>query len=240
MPRLRTYLLLAGATAATVAVVRHRMSGGGVEVPGGIVMADAARYDSLSGRLLAGFYASVAADVAAVAPSGGRVLEIGAGPGHLTARLAADHGLEVTALDLDPIMVEHARANAERDLPEAVGRPAFVAADAAAMPFPDDSFDVVVSTLSMHHWADKAGAQAEIARVLRVDGRALIWDIRPGVVPLHMDVPDPLAAIDPTVLEIVSAAPWSWPWRLRLTQRFELRRPTDADGEPVGGAGVPR
>ena len=224
MPKLRTYVLAAGGVSAAVMAVRHRMGSGGVTVPGGIVMADAAGYDTITGRLLSGFYTSVAADVAAVTPPGGRILEVGGGPGHLATRLARDHGLVVTAIDLDPAMVERARLNAERAIPDAAQRPTFVVADVASMPFPDDAFDLCVSTLSLHHWADKAAGQAEIARVLRPAGRALIWDIRPGVVPLHGHQPDPLAAIDTTVLQVVSAEPWAWPWRLRLTQRIELQR----------------
>jgi SAM-dependent methyltransferase len=59
----------------------------------------------------------------------------------------------------------------------------------ASLAFTDGSFDLVLSTLSMHHRADSAGL-AEIGRVLRPGGRALTWDPRPGVVPFHRDVPD--------------------------------------------------
>jgi SAM-dependent methyltransferase len=42
------------------------------------------------------------------------VLEVGCGPGHLSIRLARQPGLDVTGLDLDPAMIERARANADR------------------------------------------------------------------------------------------------------------------------------
>lgn len=55
----------------------------------------------------------------------------------------------------------------------------FVLADATLLPLADRSFDVVVSTLSLHHWADPAGVFAELGRVLRPGGVALIYDLRP-------------------------------------------------------------
>lgn len=228
MPRFRTMAITLGGVVAAVAVVRHIRGPAGVGTPGGIVMGDAASYDSLSGFLLRSFYDSVAADAAAAAPLAGRVLDVGCGPGHLAIRLAREHGLEVTGLDLDPAMIGRARANAERAL-GAERRPAFVVGGVAALPFADASFDLVVSTLSMHHWSDAAAGQAEIGRVLRPGGRALIWDIRPGIVPLHRQRPDPLERVASSTLHVASATPWRWPWRLAFTQRIEL---LPSGGEP--------
>ena len=54
----------------------------------------------------------------------------------------------------------------------------FRTADAAALPFPDASLDLVVSTLSLHHWDDPVPIFNEIARVLRPGGAFLIFDLR--------------------------------------------------------------
>jgi SAM-dependent methyltransferase len=221
MPRLRTVAMMLGGAAAAAAVLRHTRGPAGLDTPGGIVMGDAAGYDRLSGVLLGSFYDSVAVDVAAGAPAAGRVLDVGCGPGHLANRLGGDHGLEVTGLDLDPAMIERARANAERTLADN-RRPTFVAGGVDALPFPDASFDLVTSTLSMHHWADATAGLAQIRRVLRPGGRALVWDIRPGVVPLHRHQPDPLGKVAGSTLRLLSATPWRWPWRLAFTQRIEL------------------
>jgi SAM-dependent methyltransferase len=226
-------VILLGAAAAAVAVVRHgRGAARGRRVPGGILIGDAAVYDTLSRVLLGPFLGRIAADIAAAAPDGARVLEVGCGPGHLTIRLARRHGLEVTGLDLDPAMIARARANADR-LGDAAGRrPQFLVGDVASLALADGSFDLVVSTLSMHHWADPAAGLAEIGRVLRPGGRALVWDFRPGVRPhpfgpRHAHLPDPVHHTHGTPLRVLSATPWRWPWRFNLTQRTELLRADD-------------
>jgi len=63
-----------------------------------------------------------------VAPDGARVLEVGCGPGHLSIRLARQHGLDMTGLDLDPAMIERARANAVRPGDGDEHRPLFLVA----------------------------------------------------------------------------------------------------------------
>jgi hypothetical protein len=50
----------------------------------------------------------------------------------------------------------------------------------------------------------------------------LIWDLRRGLLRLHLHAPDPLESIGRSPLHLVSAAPWKWPWRLGLTNRIEL------------------
>ena len=131
-------------------------------------------------------------------------------------------------------MVERACANADHPGNSAERRPSFLVGDVASLAFPDGSFDLVVSTLSMHHWADPTAGLAEIGRVLRPGGRALVWDFRPGVRPhpfgpRHAHVPDPADHTRGAPLRVVSATPWRWPWRFNLTQRIELVR---TDGSP--------
>jgi ubiquinone/menaquinone biosynthesis C-methylase UbiE len=50
--------------------------------------------------------------------------------------------------------------------------------DAATLPFPDSAFDFVVSSWSLHLWDEPARVFAEIHRVLRPGGRALVYDAR--------------------------------------------------------------
>jgi ubiquinone/menaquinone biosynthesis C-methylase UbiE len=206
-------------------------------VAGGILIGHAGIYDTLTRLLLGPLIEGIAADVAAVAPAGARVLEVGCGPGHLSIRLAR-HGFAVTGLDLDPAMIARARTNADRPGNSDQRRPSLLVGDVASLAFPDRSFDLVVSTLSMHHWADPTAGLAEIGRVLRPGDRALVWDFRPGVRPhpfgpRHAHLPDPVQHARGTRLRVVNATPWPWPWRFNLTQRIELVR-ADRAPEPSG------
>jgi SAM-dependent methyltransferase len=233
--RLVILLAAAAAAAAAAAVARHgRAAARGRRVRGGILIGDAGVYDTLSRLLLGPFVRRIAADIAAVAPDVARVLEVGCGPGHLSIRLARQHGLDVTGVDLDPAMIGRARANADRPGNGDQRRPSFLVGDVAALAFPDGSFDLVVSTLSMHHWADPTAGLAEIGRVLRPGAQALVWDFRPSVRPhpfgsRHAHLPDPVQHTCGSPLRVVSVTPWRWPWRFTLTQRTEMIR---ADGSP--------
>jgi SAM-dependent methyltransferase len=230
MVQARKLVILAGAAATALVVLRRgRHAARGHQVPGGILIGDAVLYEALSRLLLGPFLPRIAADVAAVAPDGARVLEVGCGPGHLSGQLAGQHDLEVTGLDLDPAMITRARASTDRAGNRGGRRPSFLVGDVASLAFPDGSFDLVVSTLSMHHWADPATGLAEIGRVLRPGGRALIWDFRPGVRPhlfgpRHAHIPDPVDHTRGSPLRVVKSTPWPWPWRFQLTQRIELAR----------------
>ena len=229
MIRPRNLAILAGAAAVAVAVLQHgRRAARGHTVAGGILIGHAGVYDTLTRRLLGPLYRRIAADVAAVAPAGAQVLEVGCGPGHLSIRLAR-HRFAVTGLDLDPAMITRAQANANRSGDDDQRRPSFLVGDVAALAFPNRSFDLVVSTLSMHHWADPTAGLAEIGRVLRPGGRALVWDLRPGVRPhlfgpRHAHIPDPVEHTRGAPLRVVKATPWPWPWRFQLIQRIELAR----------------
>jgi len=96
--------------------------------------------------------------VLAAAPA--RVLEVGCGWGELAEWIARDTGAEVVAVDLSPRMVELA---AGRGVDARV-------ADVQALPFADESFDVVVAAWVLYHVPDRDRGLAEIARVLRPDG----------------------------------------------------------------------
>jgi hypothetical protein len=88
MVRPQRLLLLAGMAAAAVAVVRHgRRAARGHQVPGGMLIGDGFVDDTLSRLLLSSLLKGIAGDIAAVAPAGARVLEVGCGPGHLSIRL---------------------------------------------------------------------------------------------------------------------------------------------------------
>ncbi len=104
----------------------------------------------------------------------GHVLEIGAGSGAMAAVLLRQHpGLRLTATDYDPAMAEHTR----RRLAGYGERAEVRQADATALPFPDGTFDAVVSFLMLHHVIDWETALAEAARVLRPGGLLAGYDL---------------------------------------------------------------
>lgn len=140
--RPRTFMIVLAAIAAAVAVVRHvRGHAIGRSEPGGMIMGDAVAYDVLSRLLFGPLFGRIADDVAADVPDGARVLDVGCGPGHLSIRLARQPGLEVTGLDLDPAMIERARANADRAASSDERRPSFRVGDSASVLFPDGSLE---------------------------------------------------------------------------------------------------
>jgi SAM-dependent methyltransferase len=110
--RLRASLVLLGA-AVVVGIGRHGFRArGGHGRPGGELVWNPGVYNAVSRRLLHRFYEQTADDAARAAPAEARILEVGSGPGHLSIQLARRHGFDVTGIDVDPSMIDHARANA--------------------------------------------------------------------------------------------------------------------------------
>jgi ubiquinone/menaquinone biosynthesis C-methylase UbiE len=137
-------------------------------------------YDVVAGLFFRGRYRAIAETIAIEVPAGSRLLDVGCGPGEVLVRLAAiAPALDTTGLDVDAAMIERARAKAERSRGGASAVPQFVVADVASMPFPDASFDIVISSYAVHHWPDRSAGLAEIMRVLKPGGRAIVWDVAP-------------------------------------------------------------
>jgi ubiquinone/menaquinone biosynthesis C-methylase UbiE len=135
----------------------------------------AAHYDWVARHLMRRPYRRIAADAVAALPPQASVLDVGTGPGRLLveiARMRSD--LRVTGVDLASDMVDSAR----RNLAGFGDRATAVVGDVRNLPFEDGVFDLIVSTLSLHHWADPAAAGAELARVLRTGGQIRIYDVR--------------------------------------------------------------
>lgn len=106
----------------------------------------------------------------------GRVLDIGTGSGLLAIEFARAGGcdFDIVALDISEDMISKARENAERC--GIADRITFVNATAAALPFADGSFDIVVSYASLHHWFEPIAVFDEISRVTKATGYAIIRD----------------------------------------------------------------
>jgi ubiquinone/menaquinone biosynthesis C-methylase UbiE len=108
--------------------------------------------------------------------SGDLVLDVGCGTGTLALEVQRWVGSAGRVVGIDPGIEQIARARAKaarRDLPIA-----FQVGVIEQLAFPDQTFDVVLSTLMMHHLPKSLKVQglAEIARVLKPGGRVVIAD----------------------------------------------------------------
>jgi SAM-dependent methyltransferase len=137
---------------------------------GGLASRRGTRAYARAARLFAGLHHRVALDaVAIVEDTEATVVDLGSGPGDLLADLAARlPRASIVGVEPAPQMRQSASARGVRSID---GR-------AEGIPLPDRSVDLVVSTLSAHHWDDPVAALREVARVLRPGGQARLYDVR--------------------------------------------------------------
>jgi len=105
---------------------------------------------------------------------GEAVLDVATGTGN-AALLAAARGARVTGLDLTPELFEIARARAARQ----GGHVELVVGDAENLPFPDSSFDVVLSAFGVQYAPRRETTVAELVRVCRPGGRIAVANWTP-------------------------------------------------------------
>jgi ubiquinone/menaquinone biosynthesis C-methylase UbiE len=141
-------------------------------------------------------------------PPGACVLEVAPGPGYLAIELARA-GHRVTGVDISHSFIRIASENAAR----AGVAVDFRHGDAARLPLPDGSFDLVVCMAAFKNFTDPVGALDEFHRVLRPRGSASVFDLRREA---------PMAAIAREVQEMNLSA-WNAAFT-RLTFRFLLLR----------------
>ncbi|MDR3563739.1 MAG: class I SAM-dependent methyltransferase [Negativicutes bacterium] len=152
-------------------------------------------------------FARDATTIAANIADGARFLEIAPGPGYLSIELAKRGNYAITGLDISKTFVRIARENAAK----AVVPVDFCQGDATKMPFDDESFDFIFCSSAFKNFAAPQQVLAEIHRVLRKGGKALIIDLRRDA---------PLAAIDDYVGKM--GLTWLSAPMTRLTFRFML------------------
>jgi ubiquinone/menaquinone biosynthesis C-methylase UbiE len=133
-----------------------------------------ARWYEKTTRKDMGQFERLAGSLAAGLPDGGQVLEVAPGPGFLSIELARSAKLKVTALDVSKTFVEIARKNAA----EAGVRVDFLEGNASAMPFQENSFDLLVCRAAFKNFSEPEKALSEMQRVLRPGGIGLIIDLR--------------------------------------------------------------
>ena len=149
--------------------------------------------------------------------AGSKVLDVAAGNGNC-ALAAARRWCEVTATDYVPALLENGRRRADGDRLSIV----FQEADAEALPFSDDSFDVVLSSFGVMFAPNHAQAARELVRVCRPQGRIGLANWTPRgfigrlftVIGRHVPPPAGLA----------SPARWGTPEHLQLLFGNEARQ----------------
>lgn len=136
-------------------------------------------YDRFMGRYSV-LLAPQLADLTGIT-AGQRALDVGSGPGSLTAELVRRLGAAaVSAVDPSATFVEAVAAR----YPGVTVRQA----TAEALPFPDDAFDAALAQLVVHFMADPVAGLTEMRRVTRPGGvvAACVWDHAGGTGPLGL------------------------------------------------------
>ena len=155
----------------------------------------------------------IARFVDSVAPnSDSRLLDVACGPGFL-ALAFAKQCRETVGIDLTQAPLEIACRNREK---LGLKNTHFLVADADYLPFPDETFDVVVSRLALHHLQDPGSVLREMARVCRTNGKLAVEDLvsseKHECARLHNEIEqlrDPShtrALASPELLRLLSAA----------------------------------
>lgn len=189
------------------------------------ILHDASGYDLLMWLLHFGRERAFREEILRLAtPTPGKsVLDVGCGTG--TLAIAAKNHVgpsgSVYGIDASPEMIARARAKARKRHVHVE----FENASAEVLPFPNARFDLVLSTIMLHHLPRKIRQQAarEIRRVLKPGGRAVIVDFqdsgkRGGLVQHfrrhrhdHVEIGDMLALVTEAGLEVVQSGPFTKP-----------------------------
>jgi len=135
-------------------------------------------------------YREQARELVAGLPSGAQVLEVAPGPGFLSIEIARLGKVHVTGLDISRTFVEIAAAKARG----AGVTVAFRHGDVAHMPFASESFDMIVCQAAFKNFNMPGKALAEMHRVLRAGGRAVIQDMSKDAT--HADIDDEVNGMD--------------------------------------------
>lgn len=140
-------------------------------------------------------YVSLAQRMAAGLPDGANVVEVAPGPGYFAIELSRLGKYSVIGLDISASFVKIANENAAK----AGVAVEFRRGDVAAMPFAGDYFDFVFCRGAFKNFTDPVAALAEIRRVLKPTGRAVIIDMQANLANKDID-----ALVDKLGLRIAS------------------------------------
>ena len=131
-------------------------------------------YDQIAHSAIETYYKEVA-ELVTTHTSRGLVLDIGTGPGYLPIEIVKRAPrIKVVGIDSSKTLVRIAQMNGERE--GMSDRVRFVKCDANRLDFEDDSFDLVISTGSLHAWKNPVLVINECFRVLKAGCEAWLLD----------------------------------------------------------------
>jgi ubiquinone/menaquinone biosynthesis C-methylase UbiE len=144
--------------------------------PEGIPWPGSVFYNAISSSTIFMKHYELAAEDIVSHCSQGTLLDIGTGPARLLLKLHQQSpSMRLVGIDSSAAMIKQAKQNiAQAGLSEFIE---VKEGSAGHIPFPDQSLDIVVSTVSMHHWKQPEACLNEIYRVLKDNSYALIYDI---------------------------------------------------------------
>jgi len=125
----------------------------------------------------------MARQMAKLIPAHGKVLEVAPGPGYFCIELARLGDYQITGLDISKSFVEISR----RNVAEAGVKAEFREGNASDMPFPDDTFDFTFCQAAFKNFSQPVKAIAEMYRVLKPNGTAVIVDLRHDASPEEIE-----------------------------------------------------
>ncbi len=158
-----------------------------------------------------------------------RVLDLACGPGFVALEFAR-HAREVVGVDLTAEMLKKARGLAQT---EGLQNVTFRRADVNRLPFPNGSFDLVVTRAAFHHFPEPERVLKEMARVIKLNGRILISDNTSKNDPEKSRLQNRIEKMrDPSHVEMLPLQKWRRFFRnvgLRVVKEKRLVQPRNAE-----------
>ncbi len=105
--------------------------------------------------------------------TGDKILDIGCGTGSLLEKINGLAKAELIGIDFSKTMIKTAKAKKSSNFESNIG---YLVADSSELPFNENYFDSVISTISFHHYPDQPKSLREINRVLKPSGRFYLAD----------------------------------------------------------------
>jgi ubiquinone/menaquinone biosynthesis C-methylase UbiE len=172
-------------------------------------------YDQIASRAIETYYKEVAESVTAYTRQG-LVLDVGTGPGYLPIEIAKKAPrITVVGIDSSKALVRIAQENAEKE--GISDRVRFVKCDGSRIAFAGDSYDLVISTGSLHAWKNPVLVINECFRVLKAECEAWLLD------PAQIIAPEAQQFLGGGLKAVDRLAHWWGSFTSQLTPPYTLK-----------------